>query len=153
MTEERFALTGGRSYKTGAKQDPMCASIGRIGAKELRGRNSALTVANSELIYAKCAATGRSCDRIVAIYAATVVIFAETGAMRAGDKGVRGKRGERGRESEFRNMPLVRFPRSPFPLLPFHFVIPSSLMKGLMQVTCIPSITSRRQARAGLSFC
>jgi hypothetical protein len=85
-TEERFALTGGRSDRTGAKQDLTCASIGRIGAKELRGRNSARTVAKSELIYARCAAIGMSCARIGAIYAATVVIFDEIGAMREGTK-------------------------------------------------------------------
>ena len=64
----------------------MCASIGRIAAKELRGRNSALTVAKSELIYASCAATDMSCDRIGVIYAVIVVTFAETVAMRAGTK-------------------------------------------------------------------
>lgn len=85
-TEERFALTGGRSDKTGEKQDLMCASIGRIGAKELRGRNSALTVMKSELIYASCAATDMSCDRIGAISVAIVVTFAETVAMREGTK-------------------------------------------------------------------
>jgi hypothetical protein len=85
-TEERFALTGGRSDKTGGKQGLTCASIGRIGAKELRSRNYARTVAKSELIYARCAATGMSYARIGAIYAATVVTFAEIGAMRAGTR-------------------------------------------------------------------
>lgn len=85
-TEKRFALTGERSDKTAAKPDLMCASIGRIAAKELRGRNSALTVAKSELIYASCGQTDMSCGRIGAISVATVVTFAETGAMREGTK-------------------------------------------------------------------
>jgi hypothetical protein len=95
-TEKRFALTGGKSDKTCEKQGLMSASIGRIGAKELRGRNSALTVVKSELIYASCATTDMSCDRIGAISVAIVVTFDETGAMREGTRNKWGK-GKRGR--------------------------------------------------------
>jgi hypothetical protein len=64
LIEKKYARTGGRLVvmgvrldKTAAKQDPMCASIARIGAKALRGRSCARTVGKSEPINVRCVAT------------------------------------------------------------------------------------------------
>lgn len=108
-----------------AKQDPTCASIGRIGAKEPRDRSFALTVAKSKVIYAKCVVTATSSGRIDAIYVATFVICGETGAMRAGTKNKREKgKGEGVKESDLNEHPGP-FPltRSPFPLFPSYPVL------------------------------
>jgi hypothetical protein len=80
-----------RSGKTGAKQYPTCVSIGRIGARELRRRNSARTVMKSEAINAKCVATGASSDKIDAIYVATGAISGATaGTLGTKQTGVKG---------------------------------------------------------------
>jgi len=83
-TRKRFVLTGARSGKTAAKQDLTYASIARIDAKGLRSRSFAQTVVKSDLIDAKCAATGMSCGRIGAICEETFAISGETGAMLVG---------------------------------------------------------------------
>jgi len=133
-------------------------SIVRIVAKELRSRNFARTGEKSDPIDVKYLATGESFDRTDVIYVATGAIFGTIVVMLdidAEKEGGRGKTGKRGEEVT----PLSWVNLSPFPfsaLTPVlsifrYFVIPSSLMNGAIEVIFIPSITSRRQARAGRS--
>lgn len=109
------------------------------------------TGAKSDPIDAKYLVTGVSFGRIVAIYVATGAISGAIGMTRDTEskkrgKGAKGKRvkGEEGKGTTFSPVPL-------FPSYPSLFVIPSSLMNGVTEVIVIPSITSRRQARPGLS--
>lgn len=136
-TAETSAVMYARLGKIAMRQGLTCVSIVRIGAKELRSRNFARTGEKSDPIDVKYLVTVESFDRTVVIYVATDAIFGTIVVTR--DTRGNGKR-RRG-----------QFSFSPFPGYPFLFVMPSSLMAGAIEVIVIPSITSRRQARPGLS--
>ena len=126
-------------------------SIVRIVAKALRSRNFERTGEKSDPIVARYLVTGVSFDRIIAIYVATGAISGAIGVTRDTDTGKTGKKGKRGKVRR-KLFPFLLFPSSLFPSYPFrYFVIPSSLMNGAIEVIVIPSITSKRQARPGLS--
>ena len=75
--------TGVRLGRTTARPGPTCASIARIGVKELRNKNSVPTDAKLKPIDTRCVATGTSFAEIVATCTAMFVISGETGATHA----------------------------------------------------------------------
>jgi hypothetical protein len=97
-----------------------------IDAKERHSKSFEPTVVKSKWVDANCVMTTASCDEIVGTCAGTFAIFVTTGVMP-----VEG-------ELDDSNHP--------------HLLIPSRRMNWLNFVMTIPSTTSARQERAGLSL-